>query len=121
MKRKDLAYKNLALGVEFDKYLVEHPEILDKIPNKSTVVLLPEYDRELYESNIKLAQKRTNENGVRQTLLIFSVCALFLKCHRYSLSPFVVHDPSPVHSLAFPTPGLMPPDLAPTPRPFPDW
>lgn len=42
MRRKELAYKNLALGVEFDKYLVEHPEIVDRIPNRSTVVLLPE-------------------------------------------------------------------------------
>lgn len=57
MRRKELAYKNLALGVEFDKYMVEHPEIIDRIPNKSTVVLLPEYDRELYDANLKLAQK----------------------------------------------------------------
>lgn len=57
MRRKELAYKNLALGVEFDKYMVEHPEIIDKIPNRSTVVLLPEYDLELYDANLKLAQK----------------------------------------------------------------
>ena len=62
MKRKEWAYKNLVLGVEFDKYLVEHPEVLDKIPNKSTVVLLPEYDRELHQANLKLA-KRSIANG----------------------------------------------------------
>lgn len=56
-KRKDLAYKNLALGVEFDKYMIDHPEILDKIPDKSSMVFLPEYDRELYEANLKLAKK----------------------------------------------------------------
>ena len=38
MKKKELAYKNLLLGVEFDKYLVEHPEIIDRIPNRSTMV-----------------------------------------------------------------------------------
>jgi hypothetical protein len=58
MARKSLAYKNLVLGVEFDKYVVEHPEILDAIPESSHVVFLPEYDRELYKANIKLAQKR---------------------------------------------------------------
>ncbi len=58
MRKKELAYKNLALGIEFDKYLVDHPEILNRIPNKSTIVLLPEYDRELYQANLKLAEKR---------------------------------------------------------------
>ena len=37
MRRKELAYKNLALGVEFDKYVIEHPEILNKIPSQSTM------------------------------------------------------------------------------------
>jgi len=58
MTQKDLAYKNLALGVEFDKYVVEHPEFIDAIPGGSHVVFLPEYDRKLYKANVKLAQKR---------------------------------------------------------------
>jgi len=58
MTRKDLAYKNLALGVEFDKCMVEHPEIIDEIPDDSHVVFLPEYDREPYKANIKLAKRR---------------------------------------------------------------
>ncbi len=61
MRKKELAYKNLALGIEFDKYLLDHPEILNRIPNKSTIVLLPEYDRELYQANLKLAEKRIAE------------------------------------------------------------
>jgi hypothetical protein len=63
MRRKDLAYKNLALGVEFDKYMIEHPEIIRKIPDKSTMVFLPEYDQELYKANLKLAQNRIAEGG----------------------------------------------------------
>ena len=58
MRRKELAYKNLALGVEFDKYMIEHPEILNKVPSRSTLVFLPEYDRELYAANVKLARER---------------------------------------------------------------
>lgn len=63
MRKKELAYKNLALGLEFDKYLVEHPEILNRIPNRSTLVLLPEYDRELYKANLKAAQEKIAEGG----------------------------------------------------------
>ena len=58
MRRKEWAYRNLILGVEFDKYLVDHPELAVRIPNGSTLVLLPEYDRELYKANLKLAQKK---------------------------------------------------------------
>ena len=58
MGRKQWAYKNLVLGVEFDKYMLEHPEITERIPNKSTMVFLPEYDRELYKANLELAKKR---------------------------------------------------------------
>lgn len=57
MRRKDLAYKNLALGVEFDKYMIDHSEIIDKIPDRSSMVFLPEYDRELYKANLKLAKR----------------------------------------------------------------
>lgn len=61
MRRRDLAFRNLALGVEFDKYMIDHPEIIDKIPDKSSMVFLPEYDRELYQANLKLARKRIAE------------------------------------------------------------
>jgi hypothetical protein len=61
MKRNQWAYKNLVLGAEFDKYMVEHPKIVEKIPDKSTLVLLPEYDRELYEANLKLAKRRVKK------------------------------------------------------------
>ena len=63
MRRKNVAYKNLALGVEFDKYMIEHPEIIHKIPDKSTMVFLPEYDQELYKANLKLAHNRIAEGG----------------------------------------------------------
>jgi len=61
VRRKEWAYRNLILGVEFDKYLIDHPELAAKIPNGSTLVLLPEYDRELYQANLKLAQKKIDK------------------------------------------------------------
>ena len=44
MNKKSFAYKNILLNTEFNKYLVEHPEVADKIPNNALVVLLPEDD-----------------------------------------------------------------------------
>jgi len=56
MTREDLFRKNQQLSTEFDLYLLEHPEIEGKIPDKAMIVLLPEYDKELSEINMKLAE-----------------------------------------------------------------
>ena len=56
-----MAHKNLLLGVEFDKYLVEHPDQAEKIPQGSYVILLPEYDPDLCKANMRLARKRLKE------------------------------------------------------------
>ena len=61
MKLKEMAHKNLLLGMEFDKYLIEHPDLIEKIPQGSHVVLLPAYDPELLEANMRLARKRIRE------------------------------------------------------------
>ncbi|HEV8713272.1 MAG TPA: DUF5647 family protein [Candidatus Binatia bacterium] len=53
--------KNLLLGIEFDKYLIEHPKLIEKIPQGTHVVLLPEYDPELFKANMRLARKRLKE------------------------------------------------------------
>ena len=56
MTREELFRKNQQLSTEFDLYLLEHPEIEGKIPDKAMIVLLPEYDKELSEINTKLAE-----------------------------------------------------------------
>ena len=61
MKEKEVARKNLLLGMEFDKYLIEHPSLIEKIPQGAHVVLLPEYDPELCKANMQLARKRIKE------------------------------------------------------------
>ena len=61
MKSKEMVRKNLLLGMEFDKYLIEHPDLIEKIPQGAHVVLLPEYDPELLEANKRLARKRLRE------------------------------------------------------------
>src|SRR5712692_3971412 len=61
VKPREMARKNLVLGIEFDKYLIEHPALIEKIPQGAYVVLLPEYDPELFKANMRLARKRIKE------------------------------------------------------------
>ena len=57
MTKQEIALRNLSLGFEFDKYLLEHPEILGKIPENALLVLLPQDDPELAQANMELARK----------------------------------------------------------------
>ncbi|MGH7960810.1 MAG: DUF5647 family protein [Candidatus Binatia bacterium] len=61
MNPKAMAHKNLVLGMEFDKYLLEHPDLLARIPQGAHVVLLPTYDPALLAANRRLARKRAAE------------------------------------------------------------
>jgi len=58
MSEKELIEKNIDLNIEFSKYIFEHPELEDEIPKGSQVVLLPEYDKELCEYNLMIAEKQ---------------------------------------------------------------
>lgn len=56
MTREELFRKNQQLSIEFELYLLEHPEIEEKIPENAMIVLLPDYDKELAETNMELAE-----------------------------------------------------------------
>ena len=56
MTKEELFKKNQQLSTEFELYLLEHPELEEKIPNNAMIVLLPDYDKELAEMNMKLAE-----------------------------------------------------------------
>ncbi len=62
MTREELFRKNQQLSTEFELYLLEHPEIEEKIPDNAMIVLLPEYDKELAAKNIEIA-KANKEAG----------------------------------------------------------
>jgi hypothetical protein len=62
VNRRSLAYKNIVLNTEFNKYLVEHPEVADKIPDNALVVILPEDDPALRRKNLELARRHREEN-----------------------------------------------------------
>lgn len=53
--------KNLTLSFEFERYLLEHPELLDEIPSGAEIVLLPKDDPELYRINLESAQRNKSE------------------------------------------------------------
>jgi hypothetical protein len=56
MRKKDLFIKNHILGMEFDRYLMENPEIIDQIPDNAEVFFLPEDDPDLSMENQRLAR-----------------------------------------------------------------
>lgn len=55
-KEKKLTEKNIELSAEFNRYLFEHPEVQDKIPIDSEIILLPDYDQELKKSNLRMGK-----------------------------------------------------------------
>jgi len=56
MTKEELFRKNQQSSTEFDLHLLEHPEIEEKIPDNAMIGLIPEYDKELAETNMKLAE-----------------------------------------------------------------
>jgi len=56
MTRKELFRKNQQLSTELELYILEHPEIEEKIPDNAMIVLVPEYDQELATKNIELVE-----------------------------------------------------------------
>ena len=55
-KENNLIERNIELSAEFSRYLFEHPELEEKLQKGVEVILLPEYDNDLKEYNIKLGE-----------------------------------------------------------------
>ncbi len=62
-KEKEMIERNIELSAEFSRYLFEHPELEEKIPIGAEIVLLPEFDKELKEYNVKLGKDIESEDG----------------------------------------------------------
>jgi len=63
MRKEDLFKKNHLLGVEFDRYLLEHPDILEQIPENAEIYFLPEDDLELSQENLKVVESQKSKGG----------------------------------------------------------
>jgi hypothetical protein len=68
MRKEDLFKKNHILGVEFDRYLLEHPEVLEQIPENAEIYFLPEDDPDLSQENLKIAEAQ--KTGGRKVILV---------------------------------------------------
>jgi len=55
--QETIVEKNITLSFEFERYILEHPDVLEQIPNGAEVVLLPKDDPELYRINLETAWK----------------------------------------------------------------
>ena len=58
MRKQDNFQKNHLLGIEFDRYLLEHPDILEKIPENADIYFLPDDDPDLREENYRIAENQ---------------------------------------------------------------
>ncbi|MBI3801275.1 MAG: hypothetical protein HY268_30425 [Deltaproteobacteria bacterium] len=64
MDEQEFFSKNVTLSTEFNKYLVEHPEFVEQIPEEAVVVLLPEDDPELCQENLRLVDQNRKIDDV---------------------------------------------------------
>ena len=55
--------RNIEISAEFSRYLFEHPELEEKLPVGAEVILLPEFDKELKEYNLRLGKNIESEDG----------------------------------------------------------
>ena len=62
-EEKRMIERNIELSAEFSRYLFEHPEIEEKLPFDSEIILLPEFDSELKEFNLQLGNNIEKEGG----------------------------------------------------------
>ena len=60
-KEKEMIERNIELSSEFSRYLFEHSEIEGKIAFDAEIILLPDFDGELKEFNLKLGKKMESE------------------------------------------------------------
>ena len=79
MRKEDLFKKNHTLGIEFDRYLLEHPEILEQIPENAEIHFLPEEDPELSQENFKIAESQ--KSGLCFYSKMRIPCGTILRCH----------------------------------------
>jgi hypothetical protein len=54
--------RNSLLGMEFDRYLREHPEFLDKIPENAQIVLLLEGDEDFNRWSLRVGKEQATQD-----------------------------------------------------------
>ena len=54
--------RNSLLGMEFDRYLREHPELADKIPDNAQVILLLEGDEGFNKWSARIGKEQATQD-----------------------------------------------------------
>jgi hypothetical protein len=62
-KEKEMIKRNIELSAEFSRYLFEHPDTEEIIPIDAEIILLPEFDEELKEFNLRVGRNVEAEGG----------------------------------------------------------
>jgi hypothetical protein len=68
MNQEVQGYRNMILYAEFERYLLEHPEMSKQIPDGASVVFMPEDDPELCDANRALLVRARREG--QETVII---------------------------------------------------
>lgn len=62
--------RNNLLGMEFDRYIREHPEFSSRIPDNAHIILLMEGDEEFNDWSIRIGKEQAEE---RQRLVFVNI------------------------------------------------
>ena len=63
IEEEEFFTRNSELSIEFSKYVVEHPEMDHLLTEGRVVVFLPEFDTELRDFNLRMAEEIESEGG----------------------------------------------------------
>jgi hypothetical protein len=69
VKKEEMFKKNLALSMEFNKYLLEHPDLDNEIPDEAHLIFMPEDDPDLCAANQQLVEQAQAEG--HQVVVIY--------------------------------------------------
>jgi hypothetical protein len=58
--------KIFELSAEFNRYVFEHPEILDRIPDQALLILMDVDDPEFNQANLDLAEATPSPPGIQR-------------------------------------------------------
>jgi hypothetical protein len=59
--KPDIAERNIALSGQIMRYLLNHPQVFNVLPDDFELVILPEDDTEVTLFNLELLKKRTGQ------------------------------------------------------------
>jgi len=91
MTEKEFVEKGIRLSFEFSKYLIEHPEFEEKIPEGAEVVIFSDDDSEFNEKAEKLAEKSKEEG---QQIIFIKVKGLAPGAASRLINPELILAPS---------------------------